>query len=270
MPQSTEETLESIAASSSESKTMAALVVEKEKLHENKYRNMYRALLKKHEGILTENKATTNLEEYQEETTLLRTVIISERNAWIMGVTVGLAAFVTIRFLPRVYIRRFGGAEKLNKLKEAEELSRQNKTAWAQGAIGTLIECSLSFWIGVRAYQLASQASDSTFEVIAQIPLAKGRSVVADKLCPEWVRITKLDIPPAFWDNLDEANNLKDERTWNAIRSFSHNCIKRKLYERVVAKDQEGDVSLPNRVPDFVPAALQLTTEQALQLVSDR
>lgn len=254
---------------------MATLVVEKEKLNESKYRDLYKKLLSKHEGILIDNKKSdaSKLEDYQEESNLLRSAIISERNAWILGITVGVGALISIRYLPRLYISRFGGKEKLKKLKEAEELSRQDRTSWARGSIGLLIEGSLSFWIGVRAYQVASQTTDGTYEIISQVPMVKGRSIVADKLCAEWVQITKRDIPPAFWDNLDEGN-LKDTRTWTAIRTFSQNCIKRRLYERVVAKelgvsDIQERVPLPNKVPDYIPAATELTTQQALQLVSD-
>jgi hypothetical protein len=290
MPSSTDEKIESLTgglASSNntitvpsqqkQADTMATLVVEKEKAKESTYRSLYKTLLGKHEGILIDNKNSdlTTLKDYEEETALLRTAIISERNAWILGITMGIGAFISIRFLPRYYIYRFGGKEKYNKLKEAEALSRQDRSSWlARSAIGALIEGSLSFWIGVRAYQMASQTTEGTYEIIAQVPMVKGRSIVADKLCAEWVQITKRDIPPAFWENLDEGN-LQDTRTWTAIRAFSQNCIKRKLYERVVAKElgvnHTGEtVSLPNKVPDYIPAATQLTTQQALQLVSDQ
>jgi hypothetical protein len=287
MPPSTDEKIKSLTGKASsnittmpsqkqQADTMATLVMEKEKSKEAAYRSLYKTLLGKHEGILIENKNSdlTNLKDYEEETALLRTAIISERNAWILGITMGVGAFISIKFLPRYYIYRFGGKGKYNKLKEAEALSRQDRSSWARSAIGTLIEGSLSFWIGVRAYQLASQTTEGTYEIIAQVPMVKGRSVVADKLCAEWVQITKRDIPPAFWENLDEGN-LQDARTWTAIRTFSQNCIKRKLYERVVAKELGGNhtgemVALPNKVPDYIPAATQLTTQQALQLVSDQ
>lgn len=256
---------------------MATLVVEKEKAKESTYRELFKTLLGKHEGILIDNKNSdlTALKDYEEESALLRTALISERNAWILGITTGIGALISIRFLPKYYIYRFGGAEKWSKLKEAEVLARQDRTSWfVRGALGFFIEGSLSFWIGVRAYQMASQSTDGTYETIAQVPMVKARSIVSDKLCPEWVKITKRDIPPAFWENLDEGN-LQDTRTWTAIRDFSQNCIKRKLYERVVAKElgvaHTGEtVALPNAVPDYIPAATQLTTEQALQLVSDQ
>ena len=191
-----------------------------------------------------------------------------------MGLVVGLAAWVTLRYTPRLYIARFGGAERIQKLKDADELAKKNNTKWVQTMFGALVEGSFSFWIGFRAYQLAAQTNESTYEVISQIPLVRGRSVVADNLCADWVRITKQEISPAFWDNLDhEDSKLREERTWHAIRAFSQNCVRRKLYERVVAKEQDGDVTLPNRVPDFPlssSAGQQLTTEQALQLVSDQ
>jgi hypothetical protein len=250
---------------------MHFLTKEKEKWNATKYRNLYRALLLKHEGVLKENKDIEHLQDYHEESIMLRNLFIAERNAWVMGITVGLAAFVSIRFLPRYCISRFGGAEKLKRLEEAEERSRQNKTKWVQDAFGTAVGASLSFWAGVRAYQVAGQTSESTFEGISQIPLVRGRSLVAEKVCPEWVQITRRDIPQVFWDNLDDANSLQDERTWHAIRTFSQNCIRRKLYERALAKDHPGEIlSLPERVPDYVPSDQQLTTEQILHLILDR
>lgn len=255
---------------------MANLIVEKELHNETKYRNLYRDLLKKHQGLLTATlteEQESNLEDFKDETEILRGALRTERNAWIMGMTVGLAAFVTIRFLPKVYIRRFGGEEKLRKLKEADELARQKGTAWAQGAIALLIEGSLSFWVGYRAFQLASQTTEGAYERIAQVPLCKGRSIIADNVCSEWVQITKKEIPQGYWDNVDEAK-VQDTKSWNAFRSLSQNCVKRKLYERVVRKElgvpASEPVSLPNKVPDYMPAALELTKEQVLQLVADR
>lgn len=249
---------------------MNSLTKEREKRNANKYRNLYRALLLKNEGVLKENNDVEHLQDYKEESILLRNLFIAERNAWVMGITVGLAAFVSIRFLPRYCIWRFGGSEKLKRLEEADERSRQNKTKWIQDAIGTAVSASLSFWAGVRAYQLAGQTSESTFEGISQIPLVRGRSLVAEKVCPEWVKITRHDIPPVFWDNLDDPNSLQDERTWHAIRKFSQNCIRRKLYERALVKDHPGGVvSLPERVPDYVPLDQELTTEQILLLMSE-
>lgn len=276
-----DDTIESITSNArdhrTEAKTMEVLQMERERLNEKKYRKLYRDLFSQHVGLFQQkhdgdDEDPSRLSAYQEETVLLRKALISERNAYIMGLTVGLASWVTIRYAPRVYIARFGGAEKLRKLKEADEIMRKNNTKWVQTTVSVLVEGTFSFWIGYRAYQLAAQTNDSTFELISQIPLVRGRSVVADNLCADWVRITKRDIPPAFWENLDhEDPKLQEERTWHAIRAFSQNCIRRKLYERVVAKDQDGDVTLPSRVPELpLSSDQQLTNEQAIQLVSDR
>jgi hypothetical protein len=253
---------------------MSTLLVEKERLNETKYLGLYRDLLSKNKGILTNSsqRDEVDLQEYESETLVLRQALTSERNAWILGAAMGLSAFVTIRYFPRLAIRRFGGTEKLQRLEQANQQSQQNRIAWAQGIVGFLLEASLAFWVGYRAHSMALQQTERSYEILAQVPLVKGRSVVADHLCDEWIRTTLLHIPPAFWENMHDGN-LKDDKTWRAIQKFSHNCIKRKLYERVVRKEQalssQLPISLPRDVPDYTPIQ-HLTPEQVIQLVSDQ
>ena len=92
-----------------EAKTMEVLRMERERLNEKKYRDLYRTLLSKHAGIFqnknnnkapnhrsddsdnnkqegyehatTTTAASSSSSAYQEETDLLRKAIISERNA---------------------------------------------------------------------------------------------------------------------------------------------------------------------------------------------
>lgn len=106
----------------------------------------------------------------------------------------------------------------------------------------TFLEGTFSLWFGYRIYEYTSHQTKSTYDAIAEIPLCKGRSRIADTLCPGWVTITNEKIPNTFWIALDDGK-LQDERTWKSIRQFSENCIKRQAYEEEVRRHQKYDLT---------------------------
>ena len=99
----------------------------------------------------------------------------------------------------------------------------------------TVVEGMFSLWVGYRCYDYASDSSRDSINAIAELPLCKGRSRVAEALCPEWIETTKTHIPGSFWKALAE-NKLQEERTWAAIQKFSINCEKRLAAERITRK----------------------------------
>lgn len=138
---------------------------------------------------------------------------------------------------------------------------------------GLLVEGTFSFWAGYRAYHLAAEQSEDTYELIAQVPLCAGRSAVAERLCSDWIDITNKQIPLAFWKNLGQGN-LRDERAWEAIRQFSENCVRRQRYEahlreKAGISNQNEPIVLPRKVHRHVYAN-ELTSEEAQKLVTDR
>mmetsp|Transcript_5141 Transcript_5141/g.11517 ORF Transcript_5141/g.11517 Transcript_5141/m.11517 type:complete len:158 (-) Transcript_5141:267-740(-) len=143
---------------------------------------------------------------------------------------------------------------------------------------GVLIEGSFSWWAGWRAYGLASQHREGTYDIIAQVPLVSGRSRIAEGLCEDWMDITEHKIPAAFWKNLDQDEiKLREEKTWRAIRRFGENCARRRAHERMLRQeigsvyDDSTPISLPHPVPDVVSSSSQLLpSEQAQHLVTDQ
>jgi hypothetical protein len=122
--------------------------------------------------------------------------------------------------------------------------------------IAVFIEGAFSIWVGYRGYDYASHQSQGSFETIAEIPVCKGRSRIADALCLEWVDISTNQIPKTFWKILEqkEEQGLGDEKTWRAIQQFSQNCAKR-LAEEDRIREERGlannePVSLPDRVAE--------------------
>ena len=79
----------------------------------------------------------------------------------------------------------------------------------------------------------------------------KGRSKIAEAICPEWIDITTQKIPAAYWRALREGK-LRDERTWNAIQTFSKNCERRFSAEKAIREEfsmsDHQAVILPSRL----------------------
>lgn len=240
-------------------KSMERLIIERERLNEKKYRTMYTDLLKQNRGLL--DITVDRKDDYKEETELIKKALATQRNAFIMGITVGLSTFVSLRYLPRFFIRRFGSESRIKALQEADVKAKES---WITGLPGLLIESSFSFWAGWRGCNLASQYSEDAYQIIGQVPLSAGRSVISDELCDPWMELTNSTIPPAFWKN-----DLQDEKTWEAIRKFSQNCAKRKVFERTIRKDKETPADEPVVLPRKVPV-FELTMAQARQLVTDK
>ncbi|MGK3751116.1 MAG: hypothetical protein ACI8RD_003416 [Bacillariaceae sp.] len=118
--------------------------------------------------------------------------------------------------------------------------------------VAYLVEGMFSIWLGYRCYDYVSHRSKDSMNAIAELPLCRGRSRVADALCPEWNQITKTQIPSSFWQALEDGK-IQDERTWLAIKTFSSNCDRRLAVEKSIRRDfsipGEQHVVLAERVP---------------------
>jgi hypothetical protein len=139
------------------------------------------------------------------------------------------------------------------------------------------VEGTFSLWVGYRAYNYFSHRSQDSYEVIASIPLCKGRSRISDALCDDWVDITKNQIPSKYWKNLEIEPGLRDKRTWIAILHFAQNCVKRDIYEAHKRRetgviDEGRHIPLPDQVPSDVESfvSLPLSKQYAEEFVRDR
>jgi hypothetical protein len=258
----------------SQIKSLNRLKIEKERLKERVYRELYATLLKKHSGVL----ATVGKEEaadFEEEKKILNTALRLEQKAIFAGFAVGVATFATLRVFPKYIIRKYGGEKKILALKEADENAKRSIHGVFREWFGVLAEGAFALWAGTRTYDAVSELSDDTYDLIAEVPLVAGRSIIAESLCTEWIDISHKKIPRTFWENVD-AGTLKSQPTWRAIQKLCDSCVKREFYEKQIRKELQipdnEPVSLPRRVPDNVlfAASAPLTSAGTKQLTSDK
>ncbi len=126
-----------------------------------------------------------------------------------------------------------------------------------------VVEGMFSLWVGYRCYDFFSHSrplatfpekveqSVDSVDAIAAIPLCSGRSKIAEAVCPEWIDITKQQIPAAYWKALDDGR-LRDERIWKAIQTFSNNCELRLTAEGRIRRE----LSLPRNQAVELPARI--------------
>jgi hypothetical protein len=125
-----------------------------------------------------------------------------------------------------------------------------------------VVEGLFSVWLGYRCYDYLSHSPSTTtnsdtapdsVDAIAALPLCRGRSKIAEALCPDWIDVTQHQIPKAYWNALDDGR-LRDERTWRAIQRFSVNCERRKAAEIALRSKlslkMDEPVALPTRLDD--------------------
>jgi hypothetical protein len=138
-----------------------------------------------------------------------------------------------------------------------------------------LIEGGFALWVGHRGYDYASHQSKGSYETISEIPLCKGRSRMAEALCPDWIEITQNQVPRSFWTAF-ENEELRDERSWSAIRQFSVNCEKRLVVESRIRKErnlpEKEPIVLSERVADDTVDSLDslLNKRMVANLLSDQ
>lgn len=255
--------------------TMESKRMEMELLKERRYFSMYKAWLRKHRGILQQER-DGDTGEFAHEQELIERVIASQRQKWMAGVGIGLAAFASLHFAPNLLIRWIGGEAKIKALREADRQARENGTLWVRRSTAILVEGAFSIWAGNRAYHLAVRQSEDTYDLIAKVPLCAGRSLISEKMCSEFMDITNNQIPQAFWQNLNKGN-LRDEQEWKAIRQFSINCARRQRYEAHIRKTEgitnhDKSISLPRDVTEFefeYGYVDELSSTEAQKLVTD-
>jgi hypothetical protein len=255
---------------------MDTLRVEKERYKEAQYMSLYKDLFRKNRGLFQQQRDAAD---FADEATLLKEAISSQRQAWLAGIGIGLMTFASLHYLPNYLIRSLGGEAKIKALDLAEQQSKKDGTAWIRKLTGLVVEGSFSVWTGYCAYHRAAEQSKDVYEMIAKVPLCAGRSAVAEAVCDEWVDTTRERIPQLFWQNLQEAGTLRDERAWKAIRQFSDNCIRRRHYEAYLRQksgktlDPKVPIPLPRKVPDYNSDAFvnnKFSKTEAETLVADR
>jgi hypothetical protein len=230
----------------------ANLKHEREK--EGQYKNLFLKVLESHKGIL--NSPTQNTQDYQAEKGILSKVMAVERDAITGAAVVGIAAFLTVRYLPHFAVRIIGGKAKSRALREAEERSRQGPNAMLKSVGGFLFEGTFGFWAAYRGYHLAvSMRSEDIYDDIVHLPLCEGKSLVSDTICDEFSDLIDYKIPPYFWKNLDKSDaggpsqKMSNEDFFRGVLQFQESCKKRKAFEQIIRRRDGLSDSEPVSIP---------------------
>jgi len=244
--------------------------IKKEREKEVEYKNIFLNLIKTNRGILT--SPHENPKDYEAETKIVKKLMEVERDAIIGSVAVGIAAFLTVRYLPRIAVRMIGGDAKVKKMQEAEAKQSLLKTAGS-----FLFEGTVGFWSAYRGYQLAvTLRSDDVYDDIVSLPMCEGKSIVSDTICDEWSKLIKYKVSPDFWKNMngteaEGAKKLNSQEYFNGVLEFELACKKRKAFEEIIrlreGKQQPNDdpVAIPS--PGVPNNILELTDEEAKIMV---
>lgn len=257
----------------------AAANVEKERRKELEYKKIFMNLLEKKRGIFTSSLKSdnvSNVDDYGEERKILKRVIKVERDSLISAAILGIAAFATVRYLPKIGIRVIGGKSRFQEMKAAEAKSREASPAlaFAKSVFAFTLEGSFGFWAAYKGFGIAvdkqvnidnfnteSSAGTGTIqEEIIKLPLVQGKSLVSESICDEWTKIVKYRVPKDFWKAVEMDHNtariVKTEKEndalshsqsrirqgsfWDAVLKFESACTKRRYFEDFISKNQTG------------------------------
>ena len=265
------------ASDAHQSTSISDAAIAREVNNEDRYRALLSNLLK------TFSSANSNIQVedstlFEAERKIVQDVASSETASIAAGACIGIAAFLSMRFLPRQLIKLMGGEQKVKALNEADALASP-----VQKAFQLVVEASFGMWTGWAGYNKVSSMQEGSYEKIAKIPLVEGRSAFADGMCGEWMDIAYNQVPPAFWKNLNTHRSdaaaelgladslipkLKDPKSFEAIQQFANNCAKRRAFEQQIRKERGLEDNTPVSIPSpGIPATI--STNEAELVVSD-
>lgn len=201
-------------------------------MDEAKHRAIFTSIFKKHAGSIKLDKAEPC---YAQESTLLKSALAAERNAWLFGIGSGLFAFATLHYLPNAVIRRIGSVKKIRALDKSQKASFESQHGWIQRGVTVAFEGVFASYVGVAGYRRVSKRG-SAYDEIAGIPLVEGRSFASELMCEEWVS-SYGSVPEKFRIRVKE-EKLHDQQTWTAISQFAQNCVSRDLYEKKIREEK--------------------------------
>ncbi len=226
------------------------------------------------------------------------------------AVVLGISAFATVRYFPRIGTRLIGGKAKYEAMKaaEAEAYKISPQGHLFKSLFSTAIEASFGFWAAYKGFNIMvdrQAKGDSTIqEDISNLPLVEGRSLICDNLCDEWTKLIHWSVSKDFWkaveedtgsgeggeDNriktsspLDEQRKIKNGDFWKAVRQFGNTCIKRRRYEELLRKkhgikqaNDAENVNVDSPAYPSIPSPgvpdniMELTDEEVIAIVNDR
>jgi len=134
--------------------------------NEDQYRALFSDLLKSFSAARDNSEIRGASEDFEAEKKIVTEVARVESASFTAGVCIGIAAFFSMRFLPRQLIRLMGKEEKLKALSEADA-----RASPAQKAFQLIFEASFGMWVGWAGYKRVAGAQEGSYEMIAKIPL---------------------------------------------------------------------------------------------------
>lgn len=255
--------------------------IQKEREKEKHYKSLFVDLMRKHKNdILLQSSSSASAEntnDYNQERQIIKKIMEVERESILGGTVVGVAAFLTVRYLPRFAVRMIGSRAKIRAMEEAE-----SKQTFLKATGSLLFESTVGIWSAYRGYHLAtSMRSGNVYDDIVSLPLCEGRSIVAETLCDEWQEIIQSKISPEFWENLNETQGqdttqqqqqqqqkqkqqLNDPQFFKGVLEFHQACRKRKMLEDVLRqRDGRGpDEMVLVPTPGVPRNILEMTKEE--------
>ena len=188
-----------------------------------------------------------------EERNILEEVIVYP--GFYAGTLFGLTQFFVMRRAPSYFMK--WNWQRMQKNKEIvtqydPQKHAYKETLWAK-PFSILFDGFFSCISGLSVWMIFMD-KQKVFNTAADIPLMKGKSMISDTLCTDFLDEHKR-IRPDFW------RDYKDD-SLTAIQTFVLNCKKRKVYEKQIQKemnmttinDEMEDIipSLPTKVPDDI------------------
>lgn len=246
----------------SNSKRMVSSSENEAQNNEGTYRKFFEDLMRKNSDLFD----ATNLfmeqhsgqkMHFQAETDLLRNALKTEMKATLSGLGYGVLAFCSIRYAPTYLTRIIGGPQRARQLQLAEEKSNKTRQGRIRNGFTLIFETLFSLMVGRKCYDITVKEDGEMYDKVVKIPLVQGRSIISDKLCPEWIDRSYNQIPKKFWDNvsnqliedelsdssfmdsLQKSKTVSDPKTWNIIALFAENCKRREVFLQTVKNESD-------------------------------
>jgi len=169
---------------------------------------------------LNGHKAALTSVDYETELSILKPHF--QPFVWGIGTTLALfASFRISKFTGALKMSKTGGGYEFKNLKKGSSLKQREPEQQLSDAFSIPADIFLSLIVGASAAVFLTDITRIEQD-LAAIPLVKGRSLVAEELCTDFIKEYN-NLPMDLWKSKDamESSSIK------AIQLFIDNCQKR-------------------------------------------
>ena len=196
-----------------------------------------------------------NAEQYSSELALLK----PHFTPILWGVGCSVLSFAAFRLSGAVRISRSsssGGGYTFSRLSSPLDVraggGASNEAEAKSRLLGRMltipVDLSLSFLIGCSATIFLTD-TDKLQEDMSTVPLVKGRSLVADELCQDYISEYH-KYPQSMWNNTKITEEAHP--SLGAIQKFVKNCERRRLAEAKIRSEKGLVDNEPVLIPEFL------------------